>query len=339
MAAAGGSMHGVTDDMLLPFQIESLGLRGRMVRLGAQVDAVLTRHDYPEPVARMLGEALALSALLAGALKYDGVFTLQIQSDGPISLLVADVTSDGHLRGYAQFDADRFAAAAAARAQTGAGIDRSVPGLLGAGYLAFTVDQATNTERYQGIVELTGATLSDCAHTYFRDSEQIETCLKTACERVAVPEGGSVWRAAGLMVQRMPAEGGIQGGIQGDNHADRIWQSLTDEEAEDGWRRTVILISSARNAELLSPDLSPHEMLYRLFHEDGVRVFEPHSMVDRCRCSRERVSAVLGAQPRAELDDLKEPDGHVVVTCQFCNRAYRYDDSDLDALAEEAARQ
>lgn len=334
-SALGHSTQGGTDDTLQPFQIESLGLRGRMVRLGAQVDAVLTRHDYPEPVARMLGEALALAALLAGALKYDGVFTLQIQSDGPISLLVADVTSDGHLRGYAQFDAERFAAAAAARAQAGTGIDRSVPGLLGAGYLAFTVDQSTNTERYQGIVELTGATLSDCAHTYFRNSEQIETCLKTACERVALPAGGSIWRAAGLMVQRMPTEGGIHG----DSHANRIWQSLTEEEAEDGWRRTVILISSARDAELLAPDLPPHELLFRLFHEDGVRVFEPHAMIDRCRCSRERVSAVLAAQPRAELDDLKEPDGCVVVTCQFCNRAYRYDDADLDALADEASRQ
>lgn len=333
MASASPGAHGVTEDMLLPFQIESLGLRGRMVRLGAEVDAVLTRHDYPEPVARMLGEALALAALLAGALKYDGVFTLQIQSDGPISLLVADVTSDGHLRGYAQFDADRFAAAAAARAQTGAGIDRSVPGLLGAGYLAFTVDQGAHTERYQGVVELTGATLSDCAHTYFRDSEQIETCLKTACECVALPEGGSIWRAAGLMVQRMPAEGG------GGSQADRIWQSLTEDEAEDGWRRVVILTSSARDEEMLSPALPPPELLFRLFHEDGVRVFEPNIMTDRCRCSRERVSAVLAAQPRAELDDMKEPDGCVVVTCQFCNRAYRYDDADLDALAEETPRQ
>ena len=327
-AYAGGGLRGVTDDMLLPFQIESLGLRGRMVRLGAEVDAVLSRHDYPEPVARMLGEALALAALLAGALKYDGVFTLQIQSDGPISLLVADVTSDGHLRGYAQFDAARFASAAAARAQSGAGIERSVPGLLGAGYLAFTVDQGAHTDRYQGIVELTGATLADCAHTYFRDSEQIETCLRTACERVAMPEGGSVWRAAGLMVQRMPAEGG------GGSEADRAWQSLTEDEAEDGWRRIVILTSSARNEELLAPDLPPHELLFRLFHEDGVRVFEPHAVIDRCRCSRERVDAVLSAQPRAELDEMKEPDGAVVVTCQFCNRAYRYEDSDLDALAD-----
>ncbi|MCH2394722.1 Hsp33 family molecular chaperone [Oceanibaculum sp.] len=327
-AYAGGGMPGMTDDMLLPFQIESLGLRGRMARLGGEVDAVLRRHDYPEPVARMLGEALALAVLLAGALKYDGVFTLQIQSDGPISLLVADVTSDGHLRGYAQFDADRFASAAAARAQSGAGIERSVPGLLGAGHLAFTVDQGAHTDRYQGIVELTGATLADCAHTYFRDSEQIETCLKTACERVALPGGGSVWRAAGLMVQRMPAEGGSA------SEADRIWQSLTEDEAEDGWRRIVILTSSARNEELLAPELSPHELLFRLFHEDGVRVFEPHAVTDRCRCSRERVDAVLSAQPRAELDDMKEPDGAVVVTCQFCNRAYRYDDSDLDALAD-----
>ncbi|KZD12611.1 molecular chaperone Hsp33 [Oceanibaculum pacificum] len=308
------------DNLVLPFQIEALGLRGRAVRLGAEVDAILNRHDYPAPVARMLGEALALTALLAAALKYDGIFTLQIQSDGPISLLVADVTSDGHMRGYAQFDQGRFEAAV----KQGA-VERSVPRLLGAGHLAFTVDQGSVMERYQGIVELTGATLADCVHTYFRDSEQIETCLKTACDRIDLPSGGpdapQGWRAGGLMLQRIPDEGGI---AQTD--------MPTEEEAEDGWRRAVILTGSAADAEVLDPTLPAENLLYRLYHEDGVRVFERRELIDRCRCSRERVDSVLRGQPRAELDDMKEPDGRVVVTCQFCNRSYGYDDSDLDAL-------
>lgn len=310
----------VADNLILPFQIEALGLRGRLVRLGAEVDAILNRHDYPVPIARMLGEALALTALLAGALKYEGVFTLQIQSDGPVGLLVADVTSAGHMRAYAQFDKARFAAAVKAADEIG-GVERSVPRLLGAGHLAFTVDQAGATDRYQGIVELTGATLADCVHTYFRDSEQIDTCLKTACERVALPGGGEGWRAGGVMLQRMPGEGGFNAVVD-----------LTEEEAEDGWRRAVILTSSAKDAEVLDPALPAEALLFRLYHEDGVRVFEARDLIDRCRCSRERVDAVLQAQPRIELDDMKEPDGCVAVTCQFCNRTYRYDDADLDAL-------
>src|SRR5258708_28363460 len=136
------------DDLVQPFQIEPTALRGRLVRLGPAVDTIITRHDYPEPVATMLGEAIALAVILAGALKYDGVFTLQTKGDGPLHLMVADVTTAGALRGYAQYDEARLQKVLSARRPGGA---NSVPRLLGAGYIAFTVDQGEHTERYQGI--------------------------------------------------------------------------------------------------------------------------------------------------------------------------------------------
>src|SRR6185312_696753 len=165
-------MPAIPDDLVQPFQIEPFALRGRLVRLGPAIDSILTRHAYPGPVAAMLGEAIALAVALAGALKYEGVFTLQTKGDGPIKLMVADVTTAGAIRGYAQFDAGRIAASAASGAP--------VPRLLGAGYLALTVDQGEHTERYQGIVELQGGTLAECVHHYFRQSEQVEAALKVA---------------------------------------------------------------------------------------------------------------------------------------------------------------
>jgi molecular chaperone Hsp33 len=187
-----------TDDLVQPFQIDAPGLRGRLVRLGASVDEVLSRHDYPEPVAHLLGETLALTAALSGALKYDGVFSLQTKGDGPIRMMVADITSQGAMRGYAAFDEQALAGALGPGA--GAPISAPVPRLLGRGHLAFTVDQGPDTERYQGIVELSGSTLADCAHHYFRQSEQLQAGIRLACGRTAAPDGSTRWRAGALML-------------------------------------------------------------------------------------------------------------------------------------------
>src|SRR5262249_36733699 len=136
------------DDLIQPFRIDPFALRGRLVRMGPAIDRILSQHDYPEPVAVMLGEAITLAVVLAGALKYDGIFTLQTKGDGPIRFMVADVSTEGGLRGYAQYDSDKLEAALAR-----AGVSPpSVPLLVGSGYIAFTVDQGEATERYQGIV-------------------------------------------------------------------------------------------------------------------------------------------------------------------------------------------
>src|SRR5689334_17387254 len=313
----------VADDLVQPFQIDSSGLRGRLVRLGPVLDEILTRHDYPEPVALMLGEAIALAAALAGALKYDGVFTLQTRGDGPIRLLVADVTSAGALRGYAQYDAEKLAKAIDAAPAGASGLGDSVPRLLGAGHLAFTVDQGEHTDRYQGIVELQGATLAECAHHYFRQSEQVQAGIKVAVGRVG-SNGSARWRAGGIMLQRVPAVGGI-------------FTRSIEEEREEGWRKAMVLMSSSTSAELLDPALAPNDLLFRLFHEDGVRVYKPHALAAQCRCSRERVERILIQIGPAELDEMKLENGEVTVTCEFCSTTYRFAEDEIDEL-QRAAR-
>jgi molecular chaperone Hsp33 len=306
------TLAGIGDDLVQPFEIEPFRLRGRLVRLGPMLDTIVKRHDYPAPVATLLGEAIALAVALASALKYDGVFTLQTKGSGAIRLLVADVTSAGAVRGYAQYDAAKLA-----EAMTSPGASSgSVPRLMGAGYLAFTVDQGEDTERYQGIVALEGATLADCIHHYFRQSEQIATGIKVA---VAQGEDGA-WRGGCLMVQRLPAE-------------ERAEIVATREEIEDGWRRALILMGSSTSAELTDATLSPEALLYRLFHEDGVRVFRIHGVRAECRCSRERIERVLRSFPSDERQGLGEADGSVTVTCEFCNRSYRFEAPDVAAIA------
>jgi molecular chaperone Hsp33 len=320
MAAAPAS-----DDLIQPFQLESLGSRGRLVRLGAVAQSVLGAHDYPDLVAGLLGETLALAAVLSAALKYDGVFTLQTKGDGALSMMVADITSDGDMRGYAEFDPGQLLEAAAP-APPGAGTAEpvSVPRVLGAGYLAFTVDQGPEAKRYQGIVELEGATLAECAHQYFRKSEQIETGIRLAAGRRGNGDGQGAWRAGGMMLQRMPPAAREE---EGSGDTPVMW----DDEAEENWRRALTLMGSLTDDELLDPGLGPNDLLYRLFHEERVRVYRPRPLVYRCRCSRERVKEVLAAMPRDEVQAL-EVDGQVIVTCQFCNARYSFDEKAVASL-------
>jgi molecular chaperone Hsp33 len=286
-------------DFIRPFQIEALGIRGRAVRLSHAVNEIVHKHAYPEPVARLLTEMLTVAAALASALKYEGVFTLQTKSEGAVRLMVVDVTSAGALRGYAQFDAEAVAALPP---------DASLPRLLGGGYLAFTVDQGEDTDRYQGIVELTGADLVECVQHYFRQSEQLQAGFK-----LAVAQHQGAWQSGVIMLQRLPRE----------DHASMA------EIDDDAWRRAMLLLASCTTQELLDEGLPIDDLLYRLFHEDGVRVFNGQSLRAQCRCSRERVSSVLRSLPRDELKEL-ESEGALEVTCEFCNSRYRFTLADLD---------
>jgi len=309
------------DDHALPFQLDALGVRGRLVRLGPTLDAVIERHGYPLAVARPLAEAMVLCAALATSLKYDGIFTLQISGDGPIRLLVTDLTTDGALRGYAQFDSWKLAVA------LGAGNSEApegyVPKLFGRGRLAFTVDQGQHTERYQGVVPLEGPTLADCAHTYFRQSEQLPTGIKIAARRI-VQDGAAHWRAAALMVQQMP-----------EFDAGRL--DIDAEQREDDWRKAVVLMASATEAEMLDAKLPATHLLYRLFHQEQPRVFGRRAFGARCRCSRGRIDRVLRSIRREELDDLRDKNNRVAVKCEFCSTEYIYDDNDLDRIYASAA--
>ena len=291
-------------DLVQPFLLESSGIRGDLVRLGAVAEHIVTRHAYPGPLAGLLVEMLTLTAMLSSMMKYDGVFSLQTSGDGPVRLMVSDMTSKGHLRGYAGFDAERLAAAEA---------NAGVAELLGQGHLAYTVDQGPDMERYQGIVALRGATLADCLQHYFLQSEQIQTGLMVVSGKAGGAPGGS-WRAAGLILQRLPDEA--------------AGQAAADVADDDAWRRAMVLQASCTESELLDPGLPVDNLLYRLFHEEGVRVFRRRPLVARCRCDRARLEETLRSLPRAEIEDLRV-DGEVVVTCQYCNRRYRFDDAAL----------
>jgi molecular chaperone Hsp33 len=293
------------DDLIRPFQIEGMGVRGRLVRLGPTLDEILGRHDYPDLVSHLLGEAVALSCALAGALKFDGVFTLQTKGDGPVTTLVADFKSPGDLRGYAQFDAD-------AVGSIDSSSNPSIPRLQGAGHIAFTVDQGADTERYQGIVALEGQTLADCAHNYFRESEQIETAIVLACGKAGAE---APWRGGAIMLQRLP---------EGDpSLLARGVEVERDEVSEDDWRRVVTMLASTRDSELTDPGLAGDELLYRLFHEDGVRIFEPTALQPGCRCSTGRAERILRQLPDTELPELAV-DNQLIVTCEFCNASYTF---------------
>jgi len=298
------------DDLVQPFQIDPFALRGRLVRLGPTVDRILSQHDYPEPVAAILGEAITLAVVLAGALKYDGIFTLQTKSDGPVRLIVADVSTEGAVRGYAQYDRERLDQVPA----DGSGLSPSVPELIGKGYIAFTVDQGEHTERYQGIVELIGGTLAECAQHYFRQSEQIQAGIKLSAARSG---DNGAWRAGGLMLQRVPPEGGY---------------TVIADDVEDGWRRAMVLMSSATPGELVDPQLSPHRLLFRLFHDEGVRVYPTHPIEARCRCSEERIGRILRSFPADDIEDMRK-DEVITVTCEFCNTSYDFAGEDFAPLA------
>ncbi|MEM7022656.1 MAG: Hsp33 family molecular chaperone HslO [Pseudomonadota bacterium] len=297
------SAQRIADDLLRPFQLERSSLRGRLVRLGGVLNQILTRHDYPEPVGHLLGELLVLAAALAGGLKFKGTFSLQAQGAGPISLILADYRHDGVMRGYANFDAERVEAGA------------DIGTLLGDGRLMLTVDQGGAGTAYQSIVELNGASLTECKQTYFRQSEQLKTGLKLAVDRVT-KGADRQWRGGALMVERL---------------ADQPLDDLGDEDRED-WHRTMLLLGTATTQELLEPDLPADDLLYRLFHEEGVRVFEPLDLGFGCRCNRDRVETMLQRFSDAEIEDMRQEDGGLIVTCQFCNARYPFDDRQIAAL-------
>ncbi|MCK9992461.1 MAG: molecular chaperone Hsp33 [Alphaproteobacteria bacterium] len=317
-AQAGGA----GDDHALPFAIEGADVRGRIIRLGPVVDLVLRRHDYPDAVSRLLGEALTLVILLGNSLKFSGTLSLQTKGNGPIPMLIADYlagegTAQGRVRGYAvydkQADFDQY--------------ENDFSRLTGSGYFALTVDPGAGAERYQGIVSLEGGCLAECAERYFLTSEQIPTSIRLTVgksyqrtpERLAPSESEGKWRSGGLLIQHLPK----------DLRQARAPEDPVDEHED--WRRCRILMQSATDAELLDPALSNEGLLYRLFHEDGVRVFPGQPVEFGCRCSRERLAGVLLQYSRPVLEELLQ-DGHISGSCEFCNQTYRFT---LDELTQE----
>ena len=284
------------DDLAAAFQIEGWPVRGRIVRLGQTIDTILSAHAYPEPVAALLGEACALAALVGSSLKFEGRLIVQAQGDGPVRYVVADYGTDGQMRGYCRFDEAEVAAASQGFARPGA---RS---LLGQGVFVMTLDRGPDFERTQGITPIEGESLSLAAEHYFQQSEQIPTRVRLAVGSVVTDEGVG-WRAGGALIQL----------IAGDE---------ARGSTEEAWDRSRALFQTLADDELLDPTITPEVLLFRLFHEDGVRLEDALALVAQCRCSRERIAGVLTSFDPAERADMVEADGKIRVTCEYCATVY-----------------
>lgn len=291
------------DDIVAPFQIEAEPVRGRVVRLGPAIHEILSGHAYPEPVANLLGEACALAALVGSSLKFDGRLIVQAQGDGPVRYVVADYDTAGSLRGYCRFDAEEVAKLSNGFARPGA------KSLLGGGVFVMTVDQGPDMDRYQGMTPIEGETLALCAEQYFAQSEQTPTRVRLAVGQADVGQGPQ-WRAGGMLIQN-------------------IAEDDTRGSTEEAWNRSQAFFETIGEDELVDPTISAETLLFRLFHEDGVRLFEAKALQAFCRCSEERIATVLqsfGADERAEM---VEDDGKIHVTCEYCSRVYDVDPADL----------
>ncbi len=311
-------LHFAGDDRVIPFQVDGLDVRGRAVQIGPLLNTILGRHDYPAPVARLLAEAVVLTALLGTSLKFDGKFTVQTKGDGPVDLLVADFSTPDALRAYARYDEDALAAAM----KDG---KISPPELLGNGVLAFTIDQGRGMQPYQGIVPMDGSSLEEIAGVYFRQSEQIPTRVRLGvAELFDRGEDGKPrhnWRAGGLIAQFLPQA--PERMRQPDLHGGDGDERETDL-GDEAWNEARSLVETIDTDELTDPQVAIERLLYRLFHERGVRVYEPQTVFDRCSCSRDKIKGVLAGFTAEEIEESQE-DGQIAVSCEFCSTTYRYD--------------
>jgi Disulfide bond chaperones of the HSP33 family len=297
----------VPDDLVGAFQIEGEPVRGRVARLGPAIDEILRGHNYPEPVANLLGEACALAALVGSNLKFNGRLIVEARGAGAVRYLVADYDTSGGLRGYCRFDPDEVEAASQGFQRPGA---RS---LLGDGVFIMTVDQGADMDRYQGITAIEGETLALCAEQYFAQSEQTPTRV-----RLAVGQGGEgadrKWRAGGVLIQY----------IAGDESRGSTLEA---------WERTQALFETLGEDEMLDTELNSNTLLWRLFHEDGVRVFGSKMLRAFCRCSQDRIETVLKSFPVEDREGMIEADGRIHVTCEYCSRVYAVEPAALEPAA------
>lgn len=284
---------------VLPFFLPRRPVRGRLVRLGPLADSLLTRHDTHPVVTRLAGEALALVAALSTALKFRGSFSLQAKGDGPVAMLLADCTDTGELRGYARADAEKLDALLRDNP------DPDAAALLGRGYLAFTIDQADAENRHQGIVAIAGESLAEMALHYFDTSEQLRCQVRLACEQT--PNG---WRAGALVLEKIAGAGGID-------------PALDAEAQEESWHTAAVLAATLTDREMLDDDLPAEQLLYRLFHTEGVAVDRARALSFGCRCSRARLAGILEGFPADDLDHMVV-EGDIVMTCEFCNHDFRF---------------
>ena len=321
-------MYQSTDNLLHPFLIDHSHIRGQLVRISGVVDEILTRHAYPEPVSRLLGEMLVIAALLSANLKSDGILTLQARGEGPVKFLVVDVSDKGALRGYAEMDA--VAKGKIPKTSRSKKMP-TLAAMLGKGYLALTLDQGPGA-RYQGIVDLSATTTTEAIQAYFTQSQQVEIAVKLHVVKKAASKGSRAhWHAAGMMIEQIPEEGGIQPEEKTKPSDAEPTTLNVKEHKENQWLRTKLFMETLQESEIVSPELPTWQLLERLFGEDGVWAYHPKAITSDCRCSRTRVSEILASLPKTELNAMTI-DGEVTVNCQFCNRTQHFSQAQIDEL-------
>jgi molecular chaperone Hsp33 len=284
-------------DRLLGFSIPSRHARGRAVRLDRSLDQILSAHAYPPAITHLLAEALVLATLIGGLLKNDGAqLTMQAQTEGGVVRLLVCDWRGGELRGYVDFDAERLAAL---------GANPSLFALFGKGYLAMTFDVEEGTGRYQGIVPLEGESLAQACESYFSQSEQLPTLIRTAVRSTA---SGTI--AAGIVVQHL---------AEGEAGRERLHVRMDHPE----WEHVAVLAGSTRHEELLDSDLSLEALVWRLFHEEEQVRVEPGAAITRgCRCSDEHYCSIIAQFPEEEREAMRNEHGLIVVDCAFCSREF-----------------
>lgn len=310
-------------DYVVPFQIESSHLRGRLVRLGPVLTKILGAHDYPEPVARMLAEAVVLMVTLSDMIKFGASFSLQTKSDGPISMIIVDINHLGEVRGYARYD-DELVKRTIGQSSY---VQSPIPILLGKGYMALTIDPGDvggkSMDRYQGIVALEGNHFHECAEAYFQQSEQLMTKICLVSDFGVNPKTGkAMWRAGCMMLQRVPQDGGSLGGDE------PMMFDLDTLDQQDHWDKARIFMETLTPEELLNEALVPEKLLLRLFHEDGVRIYENRKIVHGCRCYREKILNLINSFSQDDQESMKV-DGNITLVCEFCNKKFVWDGQEL----------
>lgn len=306
------------ENVVLPFIIDAPAIHGRFVRLGSEINKILTGHDYPESASRVLGELLVLTVMLGSTLKLDGMLSIQVQSDGPIGFLLADYTSEGHIRGYLKIQDEKAVKSFDFKKYAQSYVSK----LLGSGHLVISMEHGPQKERYQGLSALDKPTLSENFTQYFEQSEQLLASIRVAIDRRQTPEGKSCWYAGGIMLKRLPDE------------ASKLRIVVEDEAPyEDMWEREVVFLQSTKDEELVNVAIPPNKLLFNLFHEDGVRVLVPKRLVAQCRCSREKMQQVLTQLTDEEIASLKVESDKISMTCEFCSRTEEFTDEDLTRLS------
>ena len=312
------------DDTVLPFQLDASDIRGRVARLDGALERMLSQHDYPIAVEALVAETALLAALIGPTVKLRWKLSLQIRGDGPIRIIAADYyapeTEDGpaRIRAWASFDPERLDQGSDPFAQ------------IGQGYFAILIDQGQGTTPYQGITPLAGGSLAACAETYFAQSEQIPTRFALSYGRSRLSGEQERWRAGGVMIQSMPKAGMSVAAREGSGENGLLHhRDILDGEEGENWARANILLDTVEPLELVGPQVQPTDLLVRLFHEEGPRIYDAQQVAFGCSCSEDKVRQSLSIYSAKDIAHMTTPEGIVTADCQFCGAHYEFEPETL----------